>query len=233
MNENAVFRDDDGRALADYPRPSVAVDTALMTVIPAGEGSSAHLGILLVRRPPQSVGALAGWALPGTFLHEGETLAEAVRRSLEVKAGVTGREPQQLRVFDDPARDDRGWVLSVAHLDVLAFDDLERLRESPNTRIAALPSRLRLPYDHLAIIDLATERLRLEYRTHPDPRGLLHESFTIADLRAVHEAVAGRELQKDTFRRLMIDELESLPAAAEGRRGRPAQLFGRSERQAE
>ena len=233
MNENAVFRDDDGRALADYPRPSVAVDTALMTVIPAGEGSSAHLGILLVRRPPQSVGALAGWALPGTFLQEGETLAEAVRRSLEVKAGVTGREPQQLRVFDDPARDDRGWVLSVAHLDVLAFDDLERLRESPNTRIAALPSRLRLPYDHLAIIDLATERLRLEYRTHPDPRGLLHESFTISDLRAVHEAVAGRELQKDTFRRLMIDELESLPAAAEGRRGRPAQLFGRSERQAE
>ena len=204
-----------------------------MTVIPAGEGSSARLGILLVRRPPQSVGALAGWALPGTFLHEGETLAEAVRRSLEVKAGVTGREPQQLRVFDDPARDDRGWVLSVAHLDVLAFDDLERLREPSNTRIAALPSRLRLPYDHLAIIDLATERLRLEYRTHPDPRGLLHESFTIADLRAVHEAVAGRELQKDTFRRHMIDELESLPAAAEGRRGRPAQLFGRSERQAE
>ena len=204
-----------------------------MTVIPAGEGSSAHLGILLVRRPPQSVGALAGWALPGTFLHEGETLAEAVRRSLEVKAGVTGREPQQLHVFDYPARDDRGWVLSVAHLDVLAFDDLERLRELPNTRIAPLPSRLRLPYDHLAIIDLATERLRLEYRTHPDPRGLLHESFTISDLRAVHEAVAGRELQKDTFRRLMIDELESLPAAAEGRRGRPAQLFGRSERQAE
>ena len=233
MNEKAVFRDDDGRALADYPRPSVAVDTALMTVIPASEGSPARLGILLVRRPPQSGGSLATWALPGTFLHEGETLAEAVRRSLEVKAGVTGREPQQLHVFDDPARDDRGWVLSVAHLDVLAFDDLERLRELPNTRIAPLPLRLRLPYDHLAIIDLATERLRQEYRAHPDPRGLLHESFTIADLRAVHAAVAGRELQKDTFRRLMIDELESLPAAAEGRRGRPAQLFGRRVRQPE
>lgn len=204
-----------------------------MTVIPPAVGNAARLGILLVRRPPQSVGALAGWALPGTFLHEGETLAEAVRRSLEVKAGVTGREPQQLHVFDDPARDDRGWVLSVAHLDVLAFVDLELLRKPANTRIVALPSRLRLPYDHLAIIDLATERLRQEYQAHPDPRRLLHKSFTIADLRAVHEAVAGRELQKDTFRRLMIDELESLPAAAEGRRGRPAQLFGRSARQAE
>ena len=232
MDGKAVFRDDDGRTLADYPRPSVAVDTTLMTVIPASEGSPARLGILRVRRPPQSGGSLATWAPPGTFLHEGETLAEAVRRSLEVKAGVTGREPQQLHV-DDPARDDRGWVLSVAHLDVLAFDDLERLREPRYTRIAPLPSRLRLPYDHLAIIDLAIERLRLEYRAHPDPRGLLLESFTIADLRAVHEAVAGRELQKDTFRRLMIDELESLPAAAEGRRGRPAKLFGRSVRQTE
>jgi 8-oxo-dGTP diphosphatase len=203
-----------------------------MTVIPPAVGNAARLGILLVRRPPQSVGALAGWALPGTFLHEGETLAEAVRRSLEVKAGVTGREPQQLHVFDDPARDDRGWVLSVAHLDVLAFADLERLRKPAHTRIGVLPSRLRLPYDHLAIIDLATERLRQEYRALPDPRRLLPDSFTIADLRVVHEAVAGRELQKDTFRRVMIDELESLPAAAEGRRGRPAQLFGRSSLQA-
>ncbi len=203
-----------------------------MTVIPPAVGNAARLGILLVRRPPQSVGALADWALPGTFLHEGETLAEAVRRSLEVKAGVTGREPQQLHVFDDPARDDRGWVLSVAHLDVLAFADLERLRKPAHTRIGVLPSRLRLPYDHLAIIDLATERLRQEYRALPDPRRLLPDSFTIADLRVVHEAVAGRELQKDTFRRVMIDELESLPAAAEGRRGRPAQLFGRSSPQA-
>ena len=233
MDQKQVFTDVDGRALADFPRPSVAVDTALMTVIPATHDTLARLGVLLVRRPPQSVGAAAGWALPGPFLHEGETLAEAVRRSLEVKAGVTGREPQQLHVFDDPARDDRGWVLSVAHLDVLSFVDLELLRKPANSRIVALPSRLRLPYDHLAIIDLATERLRREYRAHPDPRRLLHESFTIADLRAVHEAVAGRELQKDTFRRLMIDELESLPAAAEGRRGRPAQLFGRSARHAE
>ena len=227
MTRETQFRDDNGRTLADYPRPSVAVDTALMTVIPGADGESAQLGILLVRRPPRSDGARPGWALPGTFLHEGETLADAVRRSLDEKAGVTGREPQQLHVFDDPERDDRGWVLSVAHLDVLAFAKLEALRDPANTRVVPVPTRLRLPYDHLAIIELAIGRLRAEYRAHPDPRGLLRDSFTIAELRAVHEAVAGCGLQKDTFRRLMIDELESLPAAAEGRRGRPAQLFAR------
>jgi ADP-ribose pyrophosphatase YjhB (NUDIX family) len=198
-----------------------------MTVIPGAEGEAAQLGILLVRRPPRSDGARSGWALPGTFLHEGETLADAVRRSLDEKAGVTGREPQQLHVFDDPERDDRGWVLSVAHLDVLAFAKLEALRDPARTRVVPVPTRLKLPYDHLAIIELAIGRLRAEYRAHPDPRGLLRDSFTIAELRAVHEAVAGCSLQKDTFRRLMIDELESLPAAAEGRRGRPAQLFAR------
>ncbi len=227
MTRETQFRDDEGRALADYPRPSVAVDTALMTVIPGAEGEAAQLGILLVRRPPRSDGARSGWALPGTFLHEGETLADAVRRSLDEKAGVTGREPQQLHVFDDPERDDRGWVLSVAHLDVLAFAKLEALRDPARTRVVPVPTRLKLPYDHLAIIELAIGRLRAEYRAHPDPRGLLRDSFTIAELRAVHEAVAGCSLQKDTFRRLMIDELESLPAAAEGRRGRPAQLFAR------
>jgi ADP-ribose pyrophosphatase YjhB (NUDIX family) len=227
VTRETQFRDDNGRTLADYPRPSVAVDTALMTVTPWADGESAQLGILLVRRPPRSDGARSGWALPGTFLHEGETLADAVRRSLDEKAGVTGREPQQLHVFDDPQRDDRGWVLSVAHLDVLAFAKLEALRDPANTRVVPVPTRLRLPYDHLAIIELAIGRLRAEYRAHPDPRGLLRDSFTIADLRAVHESVAGCSLQKDTFRRLMIDELESLPAAAEGRRGRPAQLFAR------
>ena len=216
------FRDGSGRSLSDYPRPSVAVDTALMTVAPGDADEAPYLGVLLVRRPVKPE-----WALPGTFLHEGETLVAAVRRSLGEKASVTGREPQQLHVFDDPARDDRGWVLSVAHLDVLAFDELEALRRPSDTRIARVPTKLRLPYDHASIIELAVERLRREYRAMPDPRHLLPDAFTIADLRIVHEAVAGTALQKDTFRRLMIDQLAELPDESVGRVGRPARLFAR------
>ena len=216
------FRDGSGRSLSDYPRPSVAVDTALMTVAPGDADEAPYLGVLLVRRPVKPE-----WALPGTFLHEGETLVAAVRRSLGEKASVTGREPQQLHVFDDPARDDRGWVLSVAHLDVLAFDELDALRRPSDTRIARVPTKLRLPYDHASIIELAVELLRREYRATPDPRHLLPDAFTIADLRIVHEAVAGTALQKDTFRRLMIDQLIELPDESVGRVGRPARLFAR------
>ena len=60
-----------------------------------------------------------GFALPGTFVHEREHLHDAVLRSLRHKAGITGREPEQLKVFDDPDRDPRGWVVTVAHLDVV------------------------------------------------------------------------------------------------------------------
>ena len=90
------YRDEHGRTLADYPRPSVAVDTAVLTV------AWDMLWVLLVH-------SRAGeQRLPGTFLHEGETLERAVRRSLRDKAGVRANNPQQLHVFDDPRRDDRG-----------------------------------------------------------------------------------------------------------------------------
>ena len=117
------YRDSSGARLADYPQPSVAVDTAVLTLAPRAHparGAPPHrLSVLLVRRPEGVDGPQ--WALPGTFLHQGERLADAVTRSLAQKAGVTGGHPAQLAVFDDPHRDERGWVLSVAHLAVIPY----------------------------------------------------------------------------------------------------------------
>src|SRR5690606_17936224 len=97
--------DSTGKRLVDYPRPSVAVDTAVLAVVD---------GVLQVVTVDDARDGSR--RLPGTFLHEGEQLADAVRRSLAVKAGVTGLEPVQLQVFDAVNRDDRGRVLSVAHM---------------------------------------------------------------------------------------------------------------------
>ncbi|NCD20790.1 MAG: NUDIX hydrolase, partial [Actinobacteria bacterium] len=104
------WRDSAGKRLVDYPRPSVAVDVAVLTVVPGEELSPSRRwsepGILavLVHRLPTGE-----WALPGTFLHEGERLADAVARALHDKLGLDGVTPHQLRVFDDPTRDPRGW----------------------------------------------------------------------------------------------------------------------------
>lgn len=55
------YRDSSGRRLTDYPRPSVAVDTAVLTL-----DERLGLVVLQVRRENRR-----GWGLPGTFLHEG------------------------------------------------------------------------------------------------------------------------------------------------------------------
>ncbi|MBY0287305.1 MAG: NUDIX domain-containing protein [Mycobacteriaceae bacterium] len=210
------YKDSSGRTLADYPRPSVAVDTAVLTV-----NADQRLVVLEVRRPKA-----AGWVLPGTFLHEGETLADAVDRSLRVKANVRGLHPRQLHVFDDPHRDERGWVLSVAHVDVVRLEQLES-RLADATRLVPVDAPGRLPWGHEGIIKRAVDHVRADYLDTPDPAGLLGDEFTLRDLRLVHEAVAGTTLQRDTFRRTMEPHLAATGATTVRGRGRPAELFRR------
>jgi 8-oxo-dGTP diphosphatase len=204
-----TYVDSSGRALADYPHPSVAVDTAVLTVADGG------LQVVLV----ESDGELR---LPGTFLHEGEVLADAVRRSLADKAGVRGLDPVQLRVFDALDRDDRGWVLSVAHVAVVPADALGAL-----PRLTPVAQAVGLRYDHDRIVQLAVEWLRARYRTHPDPDGLLPAEFTLRDLQLLHEAVLGGRVMKDAFRRGMVDGLVETGRLSTGSVGKPARLWRR------
>jgi ADP-ribose pyrophosphatase YjhB (NUDIX family) len=219
--EASPYRDSAGKTLADYPRPSVAVDAALLTVLPDED----WLSVLQVQRTEGAIGVpAAGWGLPGTFLHEGELLLDAVQRSLQEKAGVEGTRPRQLHVFDKPDRDDRGWVLSVAHMDVVRPERLAG-RITHKTRIVAADNLGILPYDHTEIITRAVATVRGSYELAPDPERLLIEPFTILQLRLKHEAVVGAKLQRDTFRRLMEPQLAGTGKTTAGARGRPAELF--------
>jgi 8-oxo-dGTP diphosphatase len=219
-----VWRDGTGRALADYPRPSVAVDVALLTVRPDG-----RLGVLVHRR---AGGHAAGrWSLPGTFVHERERLAEAALRALRDKAGVTGERPEQLGVFDDPARDDRGRVLSIAHVDLVPAARLGTPVTAPiRGDRADPPDGDGLAYDHDDIVARAVDWARDRYRDRPDPCGLLPGgTFTLLDLQRIHAAVLGEDLQKDTFRRRMLPHLVETDRFTRGTPGKPARLFRRAE----
>lgn len=209
------YRDSSGRRLDDYPRPSVAVDTAVLTI------AEDALAVVLVRAGR----ADDEWRLPGSFLHEGETLRQAVLRSLRVKAGIDGLRPRQLHVFDAPRRDDRGWVISVAHVDVVRAD---RLPASDLLRVVAVADLPELKYDHREIIGFAVESLRSEYRAAPDPAGLLDAPFTMRQLRLVHQAVLGERLLPDSFRRTMAPMLRATGELRVEGRGRPAELFERT-----
>ncbi|RWR22909.1 NUDIX domain-containing protein [Agrococcus lahaulensis] len=206
-----TFQQGKTSGLGDYPRPSVAVDTAVLTVA-AGQ---LCVGVLHDPRSDRL-------RLPGTFLHESETLAVAVRRSLREKAGIQGVEPAQLHVFDAPGRDSRGWVVSVAHVAVVRADELGSLEPLPTDDARGLD------FDHDEIVRLAVARLRAEYIEHADPRRILGEEFTITELRAVHEAVRGLPLQPDTFRRHMLPLLRDSGRLHRGSVGKPAALYRRA-----
>lgn len=205
----------------DHPRPSVAVDTALLTRDP-----DRGLVVLQVARPDTGK-----WALPGTFLRDRETLAEAVERSLRDKAGVQGIKPHQLQVFDDPDRDERDWILSVAHVAVVRPDQLESLGAHAGTeaRLVSVDRPGEMVWDHDEMVRLAKRYVRSRYQIRPDPDRLLGSRFTLRELQQVHEDVEGRELSRDRFRRQMEQLLEPTGILQEntGARGRPAEYFRR------
>ncbi|MBG6058966.1 8-oxo-dGTP diphosphatase [Cryobacterium sp. MP_M5] len=199
-------RDSPVTPLADYPHPSVAVDTAVLTV------QANALCVVLVQNE-------LGWRLPGTFVHEGETLADAVLRSLRDKASIEGLRPHQLRVFDAPERDDRGWVMSVAHLVVVPAASV------PAGALTPWDAAQGLVYDHEQILRLAVDTVRAEYAAAADPERLLGPEFTLLELLRLHESVAGARLGKDTFRRRVLPDLVATDAVQPGKVGKPAQLF--------
>lgn len=219
-----VSKNSPATSLLDYPRPSVAADTAVLTV------ADGTVCVLLVRHAEDH--QQGTWALPGTFLRERETLADAVLRCLREKAGISGRVPRQLQVFDEPGRDDRGWVLSVAHVDVVPLAALEEALKSDGVRLASVNGEpdviAGLPYGHGAIVAKAVEWLQAAYAEAPDPGELLDEPFTLKDLRELHEAVAGQPLMRDTFRRFMEPKLAGTGQMSDGARGRPSRLWRRA-----
>ncbi|WP_236827383.1 MULTISPECIES: NUDIX domain-containing protein [unclassified Blastococcus] len=220
-----MYRDSSGRALTDYPQPSVAVDTAVLTV----PDEDTRLFVLLVRRSVEGEGS--EWLLPGTFLHEMETLARAVGRSLREKAGLTPDvTPRQLHVFDHPDRDWRGRVLSVAHVAALPWREIEPVLATGGGAVCVRPvDEVRgLPFDHDEIVGRAVADMRRQYLERPDPDGLLDEPFTIRDLHRLHEAVeGGLGFSPDTFRRAMLPRLKETRRRSEGTVGKPAQLYVR------
>ena len=137
-------------AMNDYPRPMLTVDTVVLTVEPTPS-------VLLIQRGnPPFAGA---WALPGGFVDEGETVAEAAPRELEEETGLRVGPLEMLGVYDTPGRDPRGWTISVVYLarvpgraEVRGGDDA---REACWFAGDALPD---LAFDHALIVADALRR---------------------------------------------------------------------------
>ena len=93
-----------------------------------------------------------------------------------------------------------------------------------------LNEKIDLAFDHTGIVHDAIERVRVELEVSGIATAFVGTTFTLAELRAVYEAIWGVQLDAANFRRSVIAEngwviptgRRARPSAAGGR---PAELF--------
>ena len=157
----------------------------------------------------------------------GETLADAVDRSLREKANVRGLHPRQLHVFDDPTARSIAVGCCLSPTSTWCGPNGWRRASARPPGSCPSPPRGGCPTTTPTSSSSPSTIFVPATTGQPDPDGLLGERFTLRDLRFAHEAVAGHPLQRDSFRRTMEPQLVATGTTSSGGRGRPAELFKR------
>jgi len=211
-----------------FPAFAVTVDIVILTM------SENVLHVLLVRRGEDPFQGM--WAIPGGFKRPTETLDEAAKRELSEETGVDAASLlTQFGAYGDPGRDPRMNVVTVAYLAVLR--DVGSVVAGSDAADAALVpasdvlnGELELAFDHLQIVRDAIERVRVELEVSGIATAFVGTTFTMAELRAVYEAIWGVQLDAANFRRSVVsDEGWVIPTGQHARPGpsggRPAELY--------
>jgi 8-oxo-dGTP diphosphatase len=206
----------------DYPAFAVTVDVVILTL---REGA---LQVLLVERGEEPF--KGRWAIPGGFKRPTETLDETACRELTEETGVDAAPLlRQFGAYGDPGRDPRMNVVTVGYLAVLrdlpapvAGTDAAAAASLPVAEI--IDGRRALAFDHAVIVRDAVERVRLELEVSGLATAFVGDTFTLAELRCVYEAVWGVRLDAANFRRSVADDGWIVPT---GRRTRPGPSGGR------
>lgn len=213
---------------SQYPPFAVTVDVVILTM------SRGVLHVLLVRRGQAPF--KGEWAIPGGFKLPTETLDGTAKRELAEETGVdAARLLTQFGAYGDPGRDPRMDVVTVAYLAVLrdvgaivAGTDAADAGLVPISEV--LNGKVELAFDHLRIVRDAVARVRVELEVSGVATAFIGATFTLAELRAVYEAVWDVQLDGANFRRRIVAEdgwvIPTGRLAQSGSAGgKPAELF--------
>ncbi|WP_435531209.1 NUDIX hydrolase [Ruania suaedae] len=171
------------------------------------------------------------WALPGGPLRGSEGLADAAARTLEETTGLRPAYLEQLYAFGDLDRsgspDDHERVVSIVYWALVGQEEAAGARVGQNVRWLAADTLPDLAFDHNLIVDYALWRLRTKVEYSRIAHAFLDETFTLKELREVHELVLGRTLDPANFRRQVEASAAVVPTDSfrTGGRHRPARLY--------
>ncbi|TFD18128.1 NUDIX hydrolase [Cryobacterium sp. TMT1-21] len=178
---------------------ALAVSTVIFTLRPDPASDLSTLWLPLVRRTREP--HLGQWALPGGDLPADEELAAAAARTLRETTGLTPKYLEQLYTFGDPGRSPGGRVVSVVYWALVETGEAALAVVGENVQWFPADRLPPLAFDHNRIVEYALWRLRTKVEYSRIAHAFLGETFTLAQLRDVHEAVLQKALDPANFRR--------------------------------
>ncbi len=201
----------------------LAVSTVIFALREHPDTGMSAVWIPLVRRIKEPF--RDRWALPGGWATEAESLADAAARNLLETTGVQPSYLEQLYAFGDVDRSASSRVVSIVYWALVRADQAEQAAEGDNVRWFPADHLPELAFDHNVIIEYALWRLRTKVEYSRIAHALLGETFTLTELRNVHEAILRKPLDPANFRRQVEGSLQPTDAVVTGGRHRPPRLY--------
>lgn len=203
----------------------LAVSTVIFALRADAASELPSLWLPLVRRTREPFEGQ--WALPGGWLPVDEELGKAAARTLHETTGLAPKYLEQLYTFGALDRSPGRRVVSVVYWALVQSDEAARAAVGENVQWFPADDLPELAFDHNLIVDYALWRLRTKLEYSRIAHAFLGETFTLAQLREVHEAVLQRPLDPANFRRT-IEASKTVIATDEylaGTPHRPPRLY--------
>jgi 8-oxo-dGTP diphosphatase len=203
----------------------LAVSTVIFALRPHPETGLSTLWLPLVRRIREPFENR--WALPGGWVAADEDLADAAARNLLETTSLSPAYLEQLYAFGNVDRSSVGRVVSIIYWALVRPEQADRASEGENVHWFVADELPELAFDHNLIVDYALWRLRTKMEYSRIAHAFLGETFTLTELREVHEAVLQKPIDAANFRR-QIESSKALVRTEDhvtGGRHRPPRLY--------
>lgn len=202
----------------------LAVSTVIFALRTDGTGAPS-VWLPLVRRTREPF--LEQWALPGGMVLADESLEGAARRNLGETTRLEPTYLEQLYAFGDVDRSPDQRMVSIVYWALVRPDEAERVTLGQNVRWFAADQLPELAFDHNRIVDYALWRMRTKMEYSRIAHAFLGDTFTLAELREVHEVVLQKPLDPANFRRQMESSgaMTATDQVVTGGRHRPPRLY--------
>lgn len=187
-----------------------------------------QIKVLLIK---QKFGELKNqWGLVGGFVHNNETLGDAVNRELNEEAGIKVNYLEQLYTFgDEIERDPRFRVISIAYFGLVNTTKyiLKADTDADDAQWFTINELPKLAFDHSTIIEKAYQRLQNKLKYQPIGFDLLPKEFLFSDLENLYCTILEKEIDRRNFRKkiLSFEIIEETNNLSPKKSGRPAKLF--------